>query len=95
VSPQKAKSVSEGSPSFNAWDVAIGLIACAIVFVFPLFPDEKLVRLKLEALEIGEQRKNKNNCTRDKTDRNVPGVKRWRTFRDGFGFLRAHKDAVN
>ncbi len=53
MSPQKAKSVSEGSPSFNAWDVAIGLIACAIVFVFPLFPDEKLVRLKLEALEIG------------------------------------------
>src|SRR5688572_24501097 len=37
----------------NFWDAALGVLACLIVVLTPLAPDEKLLRLKMQTLELG------------------------------------------
>jgi len=39
--------------TISSWDHLFGIFASLLVFLVPLFPDEKLIRLKLQVLEYG------------------------------------------
>ena len=53
MGPKKPQAQTSFLYSSPFWNQIFGILACLFVFITPFFQDEKLVRLKLEAFEIG------------------------------------------
>ena len=97
----KTKEKSHDAGTTLSWDYAFGFLICLFAFLFPFFPDEKLIRLKLEVFEasifililfLGIKIILTNQIPSLKNDRGLFWVAlSWTVINFGLGFLSENK----
>jgi predicted tellurium resistance membrane protein TerC len=53
MAQKQFKKREAAKPLSSSWDAVLGVLATLLVFVVPFFPDEKLIRPKMQVLELG------------------------------------------